>query len=156
MARKMGARARHALDWKPAFLRALSAEPVVWVACEKAGVSRSVVYDAREQDDAFRRAWDQSLENGLDHLEAQLHRRGRKNSDKAAMFLLAHRRPEVFGHTAQDANRTMRTDDVMILFQNLVRAVRRNVADPYQLGSIEREFMRLIEEGPLQLDGKVT
>ena len=50
----------------------------------------------------------------------------------------------------------MKTDDVMILFQNLVRAVRRNVADPYQLGQIEKEFMRLIEDGPLRLDGKVT
>ena len=113
------------------------------VACEKAGVSRSVVYDAREQDDAFRRAWDQSLENGLDHLEAQLHRRGRKNSDKAAMFLLAHRRPEVFGHTTQDANRTMRTDDVMILFQNLVRAVRVRIrlgsgAAPHLIGIHQR------------------
>ena len=91
------------------------------MACQKAGVSRAVVYDTREQDDAFRREWDLALEDGLDKVEVQLHRRARKNSDKAAMFLLAHRRPEVFGHTSQDRNRTMKTDDVAILFQSLVQ-----------------------------------
>ena len=56
------------------------------------------------------------------------------------MWILAHRRPAVFGHASQDTNQTMQTAHVMILFQNLVTAVRRNVADPYQLGSIERSI----------------
>ena len=156
MARKSRARAGHAGDWKRPFLRALSSEPVVWVACEKAGVSRSVAYLTRKQDDAFRREWDDALENGLDSLEVELHRRGRKNSDRAAMFLLAHRRPEVFGDASQETNLSMETADVMVLFQSLVTAVRHNVSDTYQLGRIEREFVQLIADGPLQLDGEVT
>ena len=156
MARKKGARAKHAGDWKRVFLRTLSAEPVVLVACKKAHISRAVAYSTRETDAAFREEWDGAVEDGLDRLEAELHRRGRRDSDRAAMWILAHRRPAVFGHASQDTNQTMQTAHVMILFQNLVTAVRRNVADPYRLGQIEKEFMRLIEAGPLQLDGKVT
>ena len=50
----------------------------------------------------------------------------------------------------------MKTAEVVVLFRALVTAIRRHVADPYKLGEIEREFMQLISDGPLQLDEKAT
>jgi hypothetical protein len=90
----------------------------VTLAAETIGVSRSHVYQARKRNKAFREAWDNALNEGLDKLEAEIVRRGfrgvetpvhyagkrvdtiRKYSDKLAMFFLKAHRPEKYRERA--------------------------------------------------------
>ena len=144
--RKPGARAKSAFEWVDPFLTAYAIVPVVGTACEKAGVSRAAVYQLRDTDPVFSERMSDAQKNGLDKLEAQLHVRSRSTSDKAAMFLLAHLRPEVFGRRAQlDVNHTMQIGEATQMFRAIVSAVRKNVRDPEVLARIQREFERIVE-----------
>ena len=95
--RPKGSRAKGAGDWKPVFLSALQTMPVVRVACQKAGVSRSEAYRVRSEDPAFASEWHQALQDGIDMIEATLHVRARQKDTVAAIFLLKKLRPEVYG-----------------------------------------------------------
>jgi hypothetical protein len=91
--RKKGVSPKSAGEWKPVFLATLEVMPVIAIAARKAGVSRAVVYRERDKNEAFRRAWTDAIEDGLDLTLASLHKRAREKSDLAAIFLLkAHRR----------------------------------------------------------------
>ena len=97
-----------------AFLEALTQTVNVTLACRRAGLSRRTVYDWRAKDEAFARKWDEALDEGVDLLEAELHRRAfegverpvfykgqqcgawRYYSDALAMFLLRVHRPEKY------------------------------------------------------------
>ena len=88
------------------FLVALTDTVNVTLACRRAGIPRRTVYDWRDADEAFARQWDEALDEGIDLLEAELHRRAfegverpvyykgeqvgtwRFYSDALAMFLL--------------------------------------------------------------------
>ena len=87
---------RDAGEWRPAFLRGLEVCPVVGEACKAAHISRKTAYEWRERDEAFRKEWDQAVEAGLDGLEAALIERGKKRDTTAAIFILKHRRPEIY------------------------------------------------------------
>lgn len=63
------------IDWKPAFLAALSEVPVVQHGCDAAGVDRARVYRAREADKEFAEAWEQAMEAGVDRAEREAMRR---------------------------------------------------------------------------------
>ncbi len=96
------------------FLKALTETVNVTLSCRKAGVPRRTVYDWREADAAFARRWDEALEEGIDLLEAEAHRRAfegverpvyykgervgewRHYSDALATFLLRAHRPEKY------------------------------------------------------------
>ena len=99
------------------FLVALTDTVNVTLACRRAGIPRRTVYDWRDADEAFARQWDEALDEGIDLLEAELHRRAfegverpvyykgeqvgtwRFYSDALAMFLLKAHRPERYRGT---------------------------------------------------------
>lgn len=113
-------------EWKPLFLEHLRETANVSSSAREAGVARQVAYKERDNSEAFRDAWDDAIEEGLDYLEAEARRRAyegtlkpvyqqgvqvgeiREYSDTLTIFLLKGRRPEVFSerikqeHTGKD------------------------------------------------------
>ena len=97
---------------KTVFLEALVVTLNVTLACRRAGIARRTAYDWREADAGFARKWDDAIDEGVDLLEAELHKRAfegverlayykgvqvgtwRFYSDALAMFLLKAHRPE--------------------------------------------------------------
>ena len=95
--RPKGSRAKGSGEWKTVFLSVLQTMPVVRVACQKAGISRSEAYKVRSNDPEFALAWHQAVQDGVDMIEATLHARARKSDRTAAIFLLKNLRPEIYG-----------------------------------------------------------
>lgn len=97
---------------KADFLYALSELAAITGACEASDVPRVTVYNWRERDPDFAKAWDEALEKGIDALEDEMMRRAkqgvekpvyqgglkvgtvREYSDTLAIFLAKGRRPE--------------------------------------------------------------
>jgi hypothetical protein len=69
-------------DWKPVFLTALREVPVVSRACAAVGIERSTAYRAAEIDSAFKAAWDDAMEAGIDKAEQEAFRRAVEGTDK--------------------------------------------------------------------------
>lgn len=69
-------------DWKPAFLAALRDYGVVRYAAEQARVAFKTAYRHRDEDEAFRLAWQEALEEAADLLELEARRRGKDGVDK--------------------------------------------------------------------------
>lgn len=83
-------------DWKTRFVRSLEKTPVVGLAAKSAGIGRQYAYQVREKDKEFAEAWDEAVENGLDQLEAVLHRKAR--TDRVLLiFTLKSRRRQTYG-----------------------------------------------------------
>lgn len=62
-----------AVNWRPAFLKALRfSGGSVQAACDAAGISRTVVYEVREKSPAFALAWEDAREAAADDAEALL------------------------------------------------------------------------------------
>jgi len=97
MARKKGAKAKGAGDWKETFLAALRVAPVIRQACKQAGISRAEAYRERQRDMSFAQEWTDALNDGIDEVELALHIRARKQDTTAAIFLLKNLRPETYG-----------------------------------------------------------
>ncbi len=68
------------------FLASLRTTPNVTVAARAAGISRRRAYQVREAEPEFAQAWDDAIEEGVDMLEAELHRRGYEGVDKPVTF----------------------------------------------------------------------
>tara|TARA_A100001037_G_scaffold255092_1_gene240513 strand:- start:6435 stop:6836 length:402 start_codon:yes stop_codon:yes gene_type:complete len=97
---------------KKIFLETLVETVNVTLACRQAGIPRRTAYDWRETDPAFAARWDAALNEGIDLLEAELHKRAFKGverpvyykgecvgawtyySDALAMFLMRAHCPE--------------------------------------------------------------
>ncbi|MFW5910280.1 MAG: terminase [Thiohalospira sp.] len=71
----MANRTKFTTERQERFLEALRKIPIVTFAAHQAGVSRRTVYDHRDQDPAFARQWDEALEEGMDLVELEAHRR---------------------------------------------------------------------------------
>ena len=102
---------------KTTFLETLAETVNVSAACRKAGIRRRTAYNWRNTDPRFAREWDDALEDGIDAMEAELHRRAfegvekpvwhkgeqvgtvRHYSDGLAMFLLKAHRPARYRDT---------------------------------------------------------
>ncbi len=99
--------------WRDVFVERLRATGNVTLAAAGAGVSRQHVYKARNRSKAFRRAWEEALEQAMDLLEGEARRRatgikedvyyagrvvGTRNVYDSAllMFLLKAHRPHKF------------------------------------------------------------
>jgi hypothetical protein len=100
--------------WEAKFLAALATTGTVCSAAKKAKISRSTVYEARDSDPLFARAWDDAVEENTQILEAEAIRRAsagyvkpvyqrgelvgkvREYSDTLLIFLLKSRRPQVY------------------------------------------------------------
>jgi hypothetical protein len=90
-------------EWIETFLSALRTLPVIRVACKEAGISRKTAYQWRERDPEFRAQWDEAHEDGIDMLEATLHKRAREKDTLASIFLLKAWRPERYREHATTA-----------------------------------------------------
>lgn len=101
-------------EWSPVFLEALAHVPNVSRAAREAGIQRQLAYYHRDNNEAFRNAWDNAIEVGVDRLEEEMWRRAvegtekpvyyegkrvdalREYSDTLAIFLAKAHRPERF------------------------------------------------------------
>lgn len=110
-------------DWGPVFLEALTEGCNVAEATQKAGVVQSSAYRRRQNDEAFRRAWNEACDIGTRLLEQEAQRRAyrgveepvfqkgeivghvRKYSDTLLIFLLKARKPEKYREGAEDVGR---------------------------------------------------
>lgn len=89
-------RRRAPRNWKALFVTALAETGVVKAACEAVPVRRATVYTERDQDDAFRQAWDDAITTSVDALELEARRRALLTSDTLLIFLLKGGRPEKY------------------------------------------------------------
>ena len=82
--------------WTAAFLASLRQQGNVSAAARVAGISRSVVHEARAADPGFAAAWTDAIEEGADTLEAEARRRAFAGSDTLLIFLLKAARPQKY------------------------------------------------------------
>lgn len=97
--RKKGALGKKPLapkDWKARFIEALSETGVVGHAVKLSNTTYGTVYNARNKDDDFAKAWDAALEMAIDGLELEARRRAMSKSDLLMMFLLKGWRPDKY------------------------------------------------------------
>ena len=105
--------------WKPAFIENLRKCANVSKAAKDAGVNRRTAQRERQNSEAFREAWEDALEEGLDYLEEEARRRAyegtdepvyykgedvgtvRKYSDTLMIFLLKGGRPEKYAERSK-------------------------------------------------------
>ncbi len=103
-----------ARNWKPLWLEAFEGLGTVSDACKAAGVGRTTVYRARQEDEAFALAWHDLEEQTTERMEREAHRRGvmgverdvyyqgqvvgaeRQFSDTLLIFMLKSRKPDVY------------------------------------------------------------
>jgi Helix-turn-helix domain len=78
------------------FLRLLAKGNAVGEAAAAIGCSRQCVYDWRNSDDAFRLAWDQSVEHATEIVESVLYKQARGGNLLAAIFWLKSHKPSVY------------------------------------------------------------
>lgn len=111
---RKGKRGKPPRGWKRKFIEAMSRTANIRVACEYAGVGRSIANRHKKIDPVFSEAWELAIEDAVDSMEAEAMRRGargyeepvfhkgaivghvRKASDQLLMFMLKGYRPERF------------------------------------------------------------
>ncbi len=84
-------------EWKDVFLSVLRVMPVIRTACERSGVSRKTVYQVRERDAEFAKAWDEAKEDGIDRIEEHVIAQALNENITAGIFLLKTLRRNVYG-----------------------------------------------------------
>ena len=92
----MSRRTNRTAKKRAAFLTALGAGNSIAAACQMAGIPRASAYEWRDSDDDFRTDWDDAIEDSIDLLEDEARRRAMGQSDLLLIFLLRHRRPQVY------------------------------------------------------------
>ncbi len=85
-----------ARSWQERFIISLSKNPNVTQACKTAKVGRALAYNERGRNAEFARRWDEALDEGVETLEAEAHRRAMRQSDTLMIFLLKAHRPEKY------------------------------------------------------------
>lgn len=93
------------LEKKTAFLAELGERGSVYHAAKAAGVGRRTVYNWREDDGDFAKAWDDAIEDCVDMVEESLFQRAKKQDTVAAIFFLKNNRAkyrERVEHTGPD------------------------------------------------------
>lgn len=106
-------------DWKETFLSRLRKSPNVTAAARAAGYSRQWMYELREREENFAKAWDEALSESLDTAEGELYRRAvrgvvkrvyyqdkhidtvKEYSDTLLIFMLKAHRPEKYRETVR-------------------------------------------------------
>lgn len=91
-------------DWKSAFITALRKTPNVTKACEVAQISRVTAYQARKDDDDFRRQWNEADELAIDKIEQagiDMATAMRPESAGLIKFFLQTRRPERYPNVSK-------------------------------------------------------
>lgn len=102
------------------FLKELATIPNVVRACRKVGISRARAYEVYEAEPDFAKRWDEALKEGVESLEAEMHRRAYEGfrgrpvvhkggivtdiveySDTLAIFLAKAHAPEKYRETSR-------------------------------------------------------
>jgi AcrR family transcriptional regulator len=114
--------------WKIAFLDQLRLIPNVAHACDTAGMSRQTAYHEKKKDVVFAEAWEVALDEAIERLEYEMHRRAYEGvdhpviyrgkitntykaySDTLAIFLAKAHRPEKY----RERSEVRREKDVTI------------------------------------------
>jgi len=99
---------KDAAEWALKFLAELRKMPIVSHACEAAGISPSKAYSHRKKANWFAEAWDEALEEGIDHLEQAAWQAAQDGDRQLLMFLLKALRPSKYRE-----NRRTRSDDTI-------------------------------------------
>lgn len=72
--------------WRDKFLDQLRLIPNVTKACDYAGITRQTAYRHREEDEAFAAAWDAALDEAVERLEYEMHRRAYEGTNKPVFY----------------------------------------------------------------------
>ena len=116
-------------NWKTPFLAALAKSPNVTGAARKARVNRPYVYEEREANPEFAKAWDDAINQPLDLAEGELYRRAvtgvrkpvtiagqreliTEHSDTLLIFLLKSHRPERYRETTRNLNLNLTPEQI--------------------------------------------
>ena len=82
--------------WYGAFLAALRNSCNVRASCTTAGIHRSTAYEARQRDPLFATAWEDTLGDAIETLEAHARAMAFAGDTIMTIFLLTAHRPEVY------------------------------------------------------------
>ena len=152
-----------AAAWRGVFIERLKATGNVTVAASGAGVSRQEAYRARDRNKAFRRQWDEALEEAVDLLAGEARRRatGIKKAvwyagevvgeesvydSSLLMFLLKAHRPTLYRDNVKvDHSGGMEvTGDRKVTFE-LVRPAEQHARTLAELAAEEQHARTLAE-----------
>ncbi len=135
-------------DWKPIFLAELARTGIVGVACTKAKIGRSTVYDVRKEDEAFAAAWDAALDDAVDTMESEAWRRGVKGTQKPVF------------QGGKEVGRIREYSDTLLIF--MLKGARpekyrdrqetRHTFEPINWDHVPPEVRDAFIEGKLKLD----
>jgi len=81
---------------RKSFLDVFSESCNVSEACRAAGIGRTAAYDWRNDDETFRKAWDEAEQTAIDKLEKVAWDRATDNSDRMLEILLKAHRAEKY------------------------------------------------------------
>jgi hypothetical protein len=101
---------KDAAEWTFIFLDALRTMPIISHACDEAGISPSKAYNYRKRAKWFAEAWDEALEEGIDHLEQAAWQAAQDGDRQLLIFLLKALRPSKY----RENRRTRSTSDEKI------------------------------------------
>lgn len=137
--------ARTVGEWKGVFLKYLAVNGNIKEACEKAGVSRPTVYDLREKDPEFARAWEVAHQEALDGLEQVGWERARMTSDRLLEFFLKRWRPEYREKYSADLNVSggLKHETELVLEQRQRFVV--GIIDKVLAGEVGGELLGLVQ-----------
>ena len=161
-----------AAAWRRAFIERLKATGNITLAATGAGVARQHAYQTRNRSKAFRRLWDEALEQAVDLLEGEARRRatgvkrdvwyaGEKvgsesvYSDTLLIFLLkAHRSAKFRDNVKMEHSGGMEvTGDRKVTFE-LVRPAEQHARTLAELAAEEQHARTLAELTAEEAEGE--
>jgi hypothetical protein len=82
--------------WWGRFFQALAETGIVTQAAHAAGINRLTAYRHRASNPEFAKRWEEAEQRGIDMLEDVARKRAMQSSDTLLIFLLKHKRPNVY------------------------------------------------------------
>lgn len=124
--------------WEKAFLAQLRLTGVVTKACDMAKVTRQTVYDRRNNDPEFAKAWDEAREMAADRLEQEAIRRAVDGVNKPVFF-----QGEIVGFEKEYSDTLL----VLLLKAHKPDKYRERSDVRINLAQMSDEELRLLAEG---------
>ena len=108
---------------KALFIAAFRNAGVVSHACESACIGRTTAYKYRDEDEQFRKAWDDAEQLFIDDLEHEAFRRGKEKSDVLLMFALRNNRTKY-------QERASELEALLAIMRDEIQSLRERIAPP--------------------------
>jgi len=83
-------------QWRRIFLVTLRATGNVMLSCQSAHISKVVAYRLKNNNQLFRKQWEEAEDDAIETLEAIARKRAAESSDVLLIFLLKAHRPEKY------------------------------------------------------------